>query len=60
MAKLKVNFVIEGTAYIDADSETESEETRVMNLATDYPDEFDSRLDITDVKDVRLISEGWK
>lgn len=60
MAKLKVNFVIEGTAYIDADSETESEETRVMNLATDYPDEFDSRLYITDVKDVSLISEGWK
>ncbi|AFD22237.1 hypothetical protein [Staphylococcus hominis] len=60
MAKLKVNFVIEGTAYIDADSETESEETRVMNLATDYPDEFDSRLDITDVKDFSLISEGWK
>lgn len=55
MAKLKVNFVIEGTAYIDADSETESEETRVMNLAKDYPDEFDSRLDITDVKDVSLI-----
>ncbi|MDO0996618.1 hypothetical protein Q1L76_03780 [Staphylococcus hominis] len=60
MAKLKVNFVIEGTVYIDADSETESEETRVMNLAKDYPDEFDSRLDITDVKDVSLISEGWK
>lgn len=60
MAKLKVNFVIEGTAYIVADSETESEETRVMNLATDYPDEFDSRLDITVVKDVSLISEGWK
>lgn len=60
MAKLKVNFVIEGTAYIDADSETESEETRVMNLVADYPDEFDSRLDITDVKDVSLISEGWK
>ena len=56
MAKLKVNFVIEGTAYIDADSETESEETRVMNLATDYPDEFDSRLDITNVKEVSLIS----
>ena len=60
MAKLKVNFVIEGTAYIDADSETESEENRVMNLATDYPDEFDSRLDITDIKNVSLISEGWK
>ena len=60
MAKLKVNFVIEGTAYIDGDNETENEETRVMNLATDYPDEFDSRLDITDVKDVSLISEGWK
>lgn len=60
MAKLKVNFVIEGTAYIDADSETESEETRVMNLATDNPDEFDTRLDITNVEDVSLISEGWK
>lgn len=60
MAKLKVDFVIEGTAYIDAEDETESEETRVMNLATDYPDEFDRRLDITKVKNVSLISDGWK
>ena len=60
MAKLKVSFLIEGTAYIDADSETEKEETRVMNLATDNPDEFDILLDITNVEDVSLISEGWK
>ncbi|MDS3910722.1 hypothetical protein RJC11_03315 [Staphylococcus hominis] len=60
MAKLKVSFLIEGTAYIDADSETEKEEIRVMNLATDNPDEFDSLLDITNVEDVSLISEGWK
>lgn len=60
MAKLKVNFVIEGTAYIDADSETESEEERVMALAEERPNEFDRRLDITNVEDVSLISEGWK
>jgi len=60
MAKLKVSFLMEGTAYIDADSETEKEEIRVMNLATDNPDEFDSLLDITNVEDVSLISEGWK
>lgn len=60
MAKLKVSFLMEGTAYIDADSETEKEETRVMNLATDNPNEFDSLLDITNVEDVSLISEGWK
>ncbi|EZI40296.1 hypothetical protein KV47_02430 [Staphylococcus haemolyticus] len=60
MAKLKVDFVIEGTAYIDAEDETESEETRVMNLATDNPDEFDRRLDINKVKNVSLISDGWK
>ena len=57
MAKLKVDFVIEGTAYIDAENETESEETRVMNLAMDNPDEFDRRLDITKVKNVSLISD---
>lgn len=60
MAKLKVNFVIEGTAYIDAEDETLDEEERVMNLATDNPDEFDRRLDITNVEDVSVISEGWK
>lgn len=60
MAKLKVNFVIEGTAYIDADSETESEEERVMALAEEHPNDFDRQLDITNVKSVGVISEGWK
>lgn len=60
MAKLKVNLVIEGTAYIDADSETESEEERVMALAEERPNEFDRQLDITNVKSVGVISEGWK
>lgn len=60
MAKLKVNFVIEGTAYIDADSETLDEEERVMALAEEHPNEFDRQLDITNVKSVGVISEGWK
>lgn len=60
MAKLKVNFVIEGTAYIDAKDETLDEEERVMALAEERPNEFDRQLDITDVEDVSLISEGWK
>lgn len=60
MAKLKVNFVIEGTAYIDADSETLDEEERVMALAEERPNEFDRQLDITNVKSVGVISEGWK
>ena len=51
---------IEGTAYIDADSETESEEERVMALAEERPNEFDRQLDITNVKSVGVISEGWK
>ncbi|MGW9979282.1 hypothetical protein ACUXKW_001037 [Staphylococcus hominis] len=31
MAKLKVNFVIEGTAYIDAEDETLDEEEREVS-----------------------------
>lgn len=60
MAKLKVNFVIEGTAYIDADNETLDEEERVMALAEEHPNEFDRQLDITNVQSVGVISEGWK
>ena len=60
MAKLKVNFVIKGTAYIDAEDETLDEEERVMALAEERPNEFDRQLDITNVEDVSLISEGWK
>lgn len=60
MAKLKVNFVIEGTAYIDAEDETPDEEERVMALAEERPNEFDRQLDITNVKSVGVISEGWK
>ncbi|TBW91736.1 hypothetical protein MOV58_10735 [Staphylococcus hominis] len=60
MAKLKVNFVIEGTAYIDAKDKTLDEEERVMALAEERPNEFDRQLDITNVKSVGVISEGWK
>lgn len=60
MAKLKVNFVIEGTAYIDTEDETLDEEERVMALAEERPNEFDRQLDITNVKSVGVISEGWK
>ena len=48
--KTKVNFVIEGTAYIDAEDETLDEEERVMALAEERPNEFDRQLDITNVK----------
>lgn len=59
MAKLKVNFVIEGAAYIIPDNEKQTEE-QVLEMAEKYPNEFDKHLDIKQVENVSVISEGWK
>lgn len=59
MAKLSVTFKIEGTAYIIPDNEKQTEE-QVLGMAEKYPNEFDKHLDIKQVENVSVISEGWK
>lgn len=59
MAKLAVTFKIEGTAYIIPDNDKQTEE-QVLEMAEKYPDEFDKHLDIKQVENVSVISEGWK
>lgn len=59
MSKLAVTFKIEGTAYIIPDNERQTEE-QVLEMAEKYPDEFDKHLDIKQVENVSVISEGWK
>ncbi|MEB7365415.1 hypothetical protein [Staphylococcus borealis] len=59
MPKLAVTFKIEGTAYIIPDNEKQTEE-QVLEMAEKYPDEFDKHLDIKQVENLSVISEGWK
>lgn len=59
MAKLSVTFKIEGTVYIIPDNEKQTEE-QVLGMAEKYPNEFDKHLDIKQVENVSVISEGWK
>lgn len=59
MAKLSVTFKIEGTAYIIPDNEKQTEE-QVLEMAEKYPNEFEKHLDIKQVENVSVISEGWK
>lgn len=59
MSKLAVTFKIEGTAYIIPDNEKQTEE-QVLEMAEKYPDDFDKHLDIKQVENLSVISEGWK